>query len=136
MVCFHNITNVSCVYLKYIHDGVSRIERNLRQVNGLWHEIHSRECSSIHPKVLSKNLSRLNADRDAFKGSTDTPRKATQGCSATLNLQTEYAFEQKGTPQIYSWEDVRFLYRSEATNIVNGYSSIRLCRYNAAESVM
>ena len=36
-------------------------------------------------KMQSKNISRLHTDRDVCKESTDTSRKATQGCSATLN---------------------------------------------------
>ena len=36
-------------------------------------------------KMRNESMSRLHADRDACKGSTDTPRKAPQGCSATLN---------------------------------------------------
>ncbi len=36
-------------------------------------------------KVRNKRISRLHADRDACKESTDTSREATRGCSATLN---------------------------------------------------
>jgi hypothetical protein len=48
----------------------------LHEINGLGMQ---------RPSVIRTNrISRLNTDRDVFKGSTDTPRKATQ-TDATLN---------------------------------------------------
>ncbi len=37
-------------------------------------------------KMWNKSISRLHADRDVCKESTDTSKEATQGCSATLKF--------------------------------------------------
>ncbi len=42
-------------------------------------------ASALHPKRVGNGISRLHTDRDVCKGSTDTSRNATQGCSATLS---------------------------------------------------
>ena len=44
------------------------------------------DASASVQKGQVKDMPRLHADRDVCKGSTDTPRKATQGCSATLRF--------------------------------------------------
>ncbi|MFH0818262.1 MAG: hypothetical protein V1909_06555 [Candidatus Micrarchaeota archaeon] len=43
-------------------------------------------ASALHPKRAGNGISQLHADSDACKGCTDTPKNATQGCSATLKL--------------------------------------------------
>jgi len=39
------------------------------------------------PSTAGKGISRLHADRDACKGSTDTPKGATFGTGTTLKLK-------------------------------------------------
>ena len=47
-------------------------------------------ASALHPKRAGNGISRLHADSDACKGSTDTPKNATQGCSAALKLSKRF----------------------------------------------
>ena len=64
-------------------------------------------------KMRNESISRLHADMDVCKGSTDMPRKATQRCSATLNsvkrfrnpllwqqMRTETESSAIGTPSL------------------------------------
>jgi hypothetical protein len=44
------------------------------------------DASASVQKGQVKDIPRLHTDRDVCKGSTDTPKNATQGCSATLKL--------------------------------------------------
>ena len=64
---------------------MSRVECRTRQVDVCGTKSTLGNVPVPIQKVRNKSISRLHADRDACKESTDTSRKATQGCSATLN---------------------------------------------------
>jgi len=47
--------------------------------------------SVFHPKKTGNGVFRLHADSGVCKGSTDTPKNATQGCSAALKLGKRFS---------------------------------------------
>ena len=64
--------------------GVSRIECDIPRLAVPLHEINGLGMQYLHSR--NNRISRLNADRDAFKESTDTSKKATQnGCDLKPN---------------------------------------------------